>query len=185
VATMSFAGVKGAITLAGVLTLPITLNDGSPFPARDLAIFLAAGVIIVSLVLATLALPILLKGLTMPPERSRQAEEDLARIATAEAAIRAIQRRQHQLAENHDDPDLYIAAAARVMDLYRARIEGLAGDRSDATRAHAALATELQLVGIKAERQRLVDMARGRRIGSEVARKISRELDLSEARHRG
>ena len=38
---MSVAGVRGAITLAGVLTLPLVLNDGTPFPARDLAIFLA------------------------------------------------------------------------------------------------------------------------------------------------
>ncbi|KTF69579.1 sodium:proton antiporter [Sphingomonas sp. WG] len=185
VATMSFAGVKGAITLAGVLTLPMTMADGTAFPARDLAIFLAAGVIIVSLVLATLALPVLLKGLAMPPEPSQQAEEDRARIATAEAAIRAIERHQHRLAENHADPDLYIAAGARVMDGYRARIEGLAGDRSDTTRAQAALSTELQLVGIKAERQRLLDLARDRQIGSAVARRIARELDLSEARHRG
>lgn len=41
IGAMSFAGVRGAITLAGVLTLPLTMSDGSPFPARDLAIFLA------------------------------------------------------------------------------------------------------------------------------------------------
>ncbi|MEO7468261.1 MAG: Na+/H+ antiporter, partial [Sphingobium limneticum] len=71
VAATSFAGVRGAITLAGVLTLPLALNDGTPFPARDLAIFLAAGVIVVSLILASIALPFLLKGLTMPPEPSK------------------------------------------------------------------------------------------------------------------
>ncbi|MFT3976971.1 MAG: Na+/H+ antiporter [Sphingomonas bacterium] len=185
VATTSFAGVRGAITLAGVLTLPLTLNDGTPFPARDLAIFLAAGVIIVSLILATIGLPILLKELTMPPEPSRQAEEDAARIATAEAAIRAIERRQHVLAEDHDDPDLYAAAGTRVMDLYRERIEGLAGDRSDQTRAQDRLVTEFRLVGVKAERDKLLALARNREIGSETVRKLTRELDLSEARHRG
>jgi len=50
VAATSLAGVRGAITLAGILTLPIVLHDGSPFPARELAIFLAMGIIIVSLV---------------------------------------------------------------------------------------------------------------------------------------
>jgi NhaP-type Na+/H+ or K+/H+ antiporter len=54
---MSMAGVRGAITLAGILTLPFVLADGSEMPSRNLAIFLAAGVIIVSLVLATLVLP--------------------------------------------------------------------------------------------------------------------------------
>lgn len=185
VATTSFAGVRGAITLAGVLTLPLTLDDGSPFPARDLAIFLAAGVIMLSLLLATLALPILLKGLTMPPEPSRQAEEDAARIATAEAAIRAIERRQHALAEGHHDPDLYVAAGTRVMDVYRERLDGLTGDRPDMARAQDRLASELKLVGVKAERKALAGLVRDRRIGGETARKLTRELDLAEARHRG
>lgn len=185
VATMSFAGVRGAITLAGVLTLPLTLTDGAPFPARDLAIFLAAGVIIVSLVLATIALPILLRGLTMPAEPSRQAEEDAARIATAEAAIRAIERHQHALAEDHDDPDVYATAGARMMDFYRERIDGLTGDRSDLTRAENRLASEFRLVGVRAERDRLLQLARNREVSSETAIKLTRELDLSEARHRG
>ena len=55
IAATSLAGVRGTITLAGVLTLPLTMYDGSAFPARDLAIFLAAGVIIVSLIAASLS----------------------------------------------------------------------------------------------------------------------------------
>ena len=185
VATTSFAGVRGAITLAGVLTLPLAMADGSPFPARDLAIFLAAGVIIVSLILATIALPILLNGLAMPPEPSKQAEEDSARVATAEAAIRAIERHQHDLAEDHEDPDHYASTGARVMDLYRERIDGLIGDRHGFLRQQDAVSTELRLVGIRAERARLLGLIRDREIGSETAQKLTRELDLSEARLRG
>src|SRR3546814_8541918 len=77
-AAMSFAGVTSAITLAGVLTLPLVMNDGSAFPARDLAIFLAMGVIITSLVAASIGLPLLLRNLQMPDEPSPQAEEDAA-----------------------------------------------------------------------------------------------------------
>lgn len=185
VAAMSFAGVRGAITLAGVLTLPLALDDGTPFPARDLAIFLAAGVIIVSLVIASIALPMLLKGLTMPAEPSRQAEEDSARVATAEAAIRAIERRQHALAVDHGEADRYAAAGARVMDLYRERIESRSQGLSDATRAEERLVRDFRLVGVKAERAALAKLTRARAIGSETARKLTRELDLSEARHRG
>ncbi|WP_307120689.1 Na+/H+ antiporter [Sphingomonas kyeonggiensis] len=185
VAATSFAGVRGAITLAGVLTLPLALNDGSPFPARDLAIFLAAGVIIVSLVIASVALPVLLKDLVLPPEPSRQAEEDAARIATAEAAIRAVERRQHALGEEHDDPDLYAGAGTRVMDFYRERIEGLGDGRGGEARAQERLVSELRLIGIQAERARLLELARSRAVGSETARKLTRELDLAEARHRG
>src|SRR3546814_5123666 len=89
---MSFAGVRGAIMLAGVLTLPLVMNDGSAFPARDLAIFLVMGVIITSLVAASIGLPLLLRNLQMPDEPSPQAEEDAAWIAAAHAAIGEIER---------------------------------------------------------------------------------------------
>ncbi len=185
VAAMSFAGVRGAITLAGVLTLPLVLNDGTPFPARDLAIFLAAGVIIVSLLLASIALPVLLKNLTMPGEPSKQAEEDAARVATAEAAIKAIERHQHRLAESHGDADRYAAAGGRVMDLYRERIEGLREGERDAAREQERLFRDFRLVGLKAERAALGELIRSRSAGSETIRKLTRELDLSEARFRG
>ncbi len=129
VAATSVAGVRGALTLAGVLTLPLSLPDGSPFPARDLAILLAAGAIIVSLVAASLGLPLLLKGLKLPPEPSHQEEEDRARILAAEAAIKAIRRAQHDLAEALGDAELYADAGARVMQIYRQRIEREVQDR--------------------------------------------------------
>ncbi|MGO7251617.1 cation:proton antiporter, partial [Rhizobium brockwellii] len=66
ITAMSVAGARGAITLAGALTLPLTLGDGTPFPARDLVIFLACGVILSSLVIASLTLPLLLRGLALP-----------------------------------------------------------------------------------------------------------------------
>lgn len=186
IAATSVAGVRGAITLAGVLTLPLTLDDGTPFPTRDLAIFLAAGVIVVSLVLASLALPILLKGLAMPPEPVRQAEEDGARIAVAEAAIQAIERHQHALAESHGEADIYADAGGQVMTVYRERIEGLSERQtSEAVRMGNRLLREFRLVGVKAERAALLKLVRGRQINSETARKLTRELDLSEARYLG
>lgn len=187
VAAMSFAGVRGAITLAGVLTLPLTMNDGTPFPARDLAIFLAAGVIIVSLVIASIALPLLLQGLTMPAEPSLQAEDDAARVAAAKAAIRAIERAQHDLAEERDDADFYAAAGSRVMDLYRDRIESRSQGAKVAAEARLQdkLERDLRLVGVRAERDTLVRLARERKIGSATLQKINRELDLMEARYRG
>src|SRR3546814_15979146 len=76
VAAMSSAVVRGAITLAGVLTLPLAPDDGTAFHARDRAIFMAAGVIIVSLVLARVAWQLLLNGLVMPQEPSKQPQAD-------------------------------------------------------------------------------------------------------------
>jgi CPA1 family monovalent cation:H+ antiporter len=185
IAATSVAGVRGAITLAGVLTLPLALNDGTPFPARDLAIFLAAGVIVASLVIASVVLPILLKDLSMPPEPAKQAKEASARIAAAEAAIQAIERRQHDLAEERGEADIYAEAGGQIMDLYRERIEGLGERPTSETRAGDRLRGEFRLIGVRAERAAISRLARSREIDSEIARKLNRELDLSEARFLG
>lgn len=187
IAAMSFAGVRGAITLAGVLTLPLTMEDGSPFPARDLAIFLAMGVIVVSLIAASLGLPWLLNGLQMPPEPSHQAEEDAARVAAAQAAIAAIERVQHDLAEGRNDADVYVAVAARIMDTYRQRIESRQGSMEANTigRQSEQIERDMRLAALKAERAEMFRMVRKRQLGSALARKLIRELDLLEARYAG
>ena len=182
---MSVAGVRGAITLAGVLTLPLTMPDGSAFPARDLAIFVAAGVIILSLVLASVALPRLLTGLELPPEPSHQAQEDEARRVAAKAAIHAIEKAQHAMAKGRSDADLYADAASRIMELYRRRIEGQFQTReeAEANRQSYEIERKLRLAGLKAERSEIFRITRARGLDDEAARRIVREIDLLEARY--
>ncbi|WP_252902825.1 cation:proton antiporter [Paucilactobacillus hokkaidonensis] len=55
------SGVRGAITMAGVLSVPITIKSGAPFPERSLMLFIAAGVIILSMVVAAIMLPLISK----------------------------------------------------------------------------------------------------------------------------
>ena len=186
VAVMSLAGVRGAITLAGILTLPFVLGDGAPLPARNLAIFLAAGVIIVSLVVATIALPRLLKGIELPPEPDHLAEEDRSRVAAAWAAIRAIEDAQHAMAESKANPDLYAETAARLMEIYRHRIETrtpVEGDDAARARETDEIERRLRLAGLAAERAELVRLGRDRLIEGETARKLIREIDLQELRY--
>ncbi|VEA41376.1 Na+/H+ antiporter [Salmonella enterica subsp. enterica] len=88
----SFAGVRGAITLAGVLSIPLLLPDGSGFPARYELVFLAAGVILFSLFVGVIMLPLLLQHLEVADHAQQLKEERIARAATAEVAIVAIQK---------------------------------------------------------------------------------------------
>jgi monovalent cation/hydrogen antiporter len=185
VAAMSFAGVRGAITLAGILTLPFFLNDGSLFPARDLVIFLAAGVIILSLVMASICLPRLLKNIDLPVEDSHQREEDYARIAAAEAAIMAIEKAQHELASGRADADAFTDVATQIMELYRKRIDGrmhLGEEREQAARSEE-IGKQLHITALKAERQEIYRLVRARRLESTIASKMVRDIDLLEARY--
>ncbi|MFN3836134.1 MAG: Na+/H+ antiporter [Brevundimonas sp.] len=183
---MSLAGVRGAITLAGILTLPFVLGDGSPMPSRNLAIFLAASVIIVSLLVATFALPRLLKGVELPPEPSHERDEDRGRVAAASAALRAVEDASHAMAEGKANPDLYSDIAGRIMELYRQRIETRTRtdeDDVEAARLSDTIERQLRMAGLAAEREELGRLSRLRRLDEETARKLIREVDLQELRY--
>lgn len=187
IAATSLAGVRGAITLAGVLTIPFFVADGSAFPSRNLIIFLAASVIVVSLLLASIGLPFLLKNLKLPPEPKALAEEDNARAAAAEAAIEAIEQLQKAKKVGRNETELYGEAAARVMEVYRRRIEkqGLQGEAVSHLRKLEEIERQLRLAGIRAERDVYYERSRSRELSDEISRRLIREADLAEARLTG
>ena len=186
VAVMSVAGVRGAITLAGVLTLPLVLADGTEFPARDLTIFLAAGVIIMSLVASSVLLPPLLRGLQEPAEPAEDSEIERARQAAAEAAIPAIEAALHEMAKGHTDADVYAEAGARVMELYRRRLEGYtACENAARVRLADHIEARLRVAALCAEREAIYALARAHRISDQTARKLVRDVDLQEERIHG
>lgn len=187
VSALTVAGVRGTVTLAGVLSLPLVLADGTSFPVRDLAVFLAAGVIIASLVTATILLPGLLRHLDFAAEPGEEAAEDAARVAGGEAALAAIARAQGMLATRPGDAELGAEAATRAMAPYRLRIDALSrsGTEGDLARRIETLERELELIGTRAERQRLLQLVRSGRLSDDAARKLVREVDLVEARIAG
>jgi CPA1 family monovalent cation:H+ antiporter len=184
IGAMSVAGARGGITLAGALTLPLAMPDGSPFPARDLAILLASGVILASLVIAAVGLPLLLRGLQLPADDGAAGERDRARIRAAKAAIAEIERVQHQMAEESGEADRSTDVAARIMDQYRERIDSLRGDDEHRWQQEqdSWIERKLRLAGVRAERQALFDLARQREISVSLAEQLGRELDLADAR---
>ena len=184
IAAMSVAGVRGAITLAGVLTLPLALPNDAPFPARDLTIFLAAGVIIMSLIASSIALPRLLAGLpALEPAHDVEVERALA--ASSEAAIRAVEEALHGMASGHSDADLYAESAARVMDLYRRRLEGqMTSENAARIRQGDDIERRLRLAALRAERDTLFALARADEISDATSRELVRDIDLLEERIR-
>ncbi|MBX3690089.1 Na+/H+ antiporter [Dokdonella sp.] len=184
VLAMSLTGVRGAITLAGVLTLPLLLADGRPFPYRDLVIFLAMSVIVFSLLAASFGLPRLLVGLQVPPEPHARRQEDLARRLAAKAALTAIEevRREHDGAVA--DAQIEAAAATRVIAIYQRRLDG-DDTEVDAQRLRQADQAErrLRLAALRGERAELFALARAGRLADDVTRKLVREIDYVESRY--
>jgi len=182
VAAMSLAGVRGALTLAGVLTLPLALDDGSPFPARGLAIFLAAGVILMSLLAASIALPKLLRDLKLPSDEHDHDEGEALEVA-AIAAIHAIEDKLHDLAHDRTDAALYAEIAAQVMEEYRRRLVHSVGSPRALHARHAReIERKLRLVGLDAERKAYQQLRRESVIDDTVLQRLNSELDLAVAR---
>jgi len=185
IAVVAAAGVRGAITLAGILTLPLLLPDGTPFPARDVAISLAMGVILCSLLIASVAMPLLASGLQtdMPHATQHRHGEVSARLAAAEAAIRRIQTYLPQRQYSPEEAALRAEAAAYLIDVYKRRLEygDPSGERMEDIERRMEVELELRLEALRAERDELYRLRRSNAIDDDVHRALVREIDLTEA----
>ncbi|MEB2518017.1 Na+/H+ antiporter [Pseudomonas sp. YuFO20] len=179
---LTVGGVRGAVTLAGVLSVPM-LMGGDAFPERDLLIFIAAGVILLSLIAACIALPLLLRGIEKSPDDKRRNEVRDAWRKTAEAAIHALETEE---VNPQDAAQAALAAElkARIMSEYRHQLEVF----NDSAEAQALafqmdlLERRLRLKALRAQRLELYSLSRHHQIGDDVLREVLGELDLSEAK---
>jgi CPA1 family monovalent cation:H+ antiporter len=175
---LSFTGVRGVVSLAAALAIPLTLANGAPFPNRDLILFITFGVIILTLVGIGLILPAVIRwlGVTRYRNAEHRQERD-AELAARHGAMDAGLRRLEQLVGERNVP-------GEVAALMRARHDSrrLQFPRSVAEGfEQAALGAELRLELIAAEREHLYQLLRDGKITDESRRRIERELDLEEA----
>ncbi len=181
-AVLTLSGVRGAVTLAGVMSLPLLGGDGGAFPQRDLLIFIAAGVILLSLLLASVGLPLLLRGLAPDDEEWRERERRMIWRKTAAAAIRALETQTEDRSEDAEAAALGAEVKANVMAEYRKQLDNSDGGESQARyRAAHALEQRLRLQALRAQRLELYRLRREHLIDDDVVRDILRELDISEA----
>jgi monovalent cation/hydrogen antiporter len=175
-AVMAFGGVRGAVTLAAALSLPLVLKGGMPFPARDLAVFIAAAVILVSLALANIALPCLLRGMDLPPDVADEEPEREARAAALKAALDALaETAGMQKADAGASP-----VAMIVADHYRHRLDQLQAEGVGGGTADWHEERRMHLLAIQAERRSIVSLVQRRLIPIDLAHKLLRETDAEE-----
>jgi Na+/H+ antiporter len=190
VCAASLSGLRGAIALAGILSLPRLMPDGSPFPQRDLMIEVVLGVVLCSLLLGAVGLPPLLRGLPASagaePKHARRA----ALVAAAKAALAAVEARQGELLAtcNERQAGLCRKAASALIARYRHIIDRGAevgqpmpagGAPTDAELA-VSFGTELRLIGLQAARDELHEAKASAQIDERTVKSLSAELDLTE-----
>jgi len=170
---MSWCGMRGIVSLAAALALPIALADGTPFPYRDVIIFFTFVIIAVTLVLQGLTLPALIRRLQVGIDWSLGEEQANARNAMGRAARAAIDAlaRQDGIA-----PDL----AGRISAEF-AEKNAAGGADASLPDGHAELARRLRHAAINAERQELIRIWRDNQISDVVLREYEQGLDYKES----
>lgn len=179
-AVMATAGVRGAITLAGILTLPLLMPDGSLFPNRDVAIFLAMGVILCSLLIASIALPILTKGLVQ--DLPYDNDEIRARLALNEAAMAHLRELMNYPSDDMDEIAMRTEVGAQLLEIYGRRLDNTDETESDVFDLHRMIDMERNMSrsALKAKREALYQMRKGKNINERVYHRLRDELDLKE-----
>src|SRR5262249_20791407 len=87
-AFISWNGMRGAVTIAAALLIPLNTNAGAPLPGRGLIVFFAFSVVLATLVVQGLSMPAVIRVLGLEADdRDAEAEEALARVRAAEAAL--------------------------------------------------------------------------------------------------
>jgi Na+/H+ antiporter len=181
---VAYGGMRGAISLALALSLPLTTQSGASFPERDLIIFVTFGVILVTLVLQGLSLPLLIRWLGLEVGAAEQQEMAEARLRAAEAAL-------SRLDELRDEEWVPEATAERLHDVYEFRRQRFAtqlneqaenGQQGEDYEQHSQAFIRLRRELLAAEREALLKLRDEGRISDEVRGHIERDLDLEEAR---
>ncbi|MCP1195155.1 Na+/H+ antiporter [Acetobacter senegalensis] len=189
-AVMTVAGTRGALTLAAILSLPVATAASTGFPGRDLLVTLAAGVIICSLLLASMTMPPLLAGLAPDDNDPTQRELSAMRIELAQVALHFLHKQQSDLAECDEDEneshDLKQEAISRLLHEYQDMQKRL--DDTEAAEDEIRLTairekrTELSLRFhiIRTMRELLHKRVVEKRINDETEWTIRQELDFME-----
>ena len=172
---VGWTGMRGVVSLAGALALPVTLMDGSSFPHRDAIVLFTFCVIFVTLVLQGLTLPPLIRFLGLAGAAGPNCEELEARRIVTQSAIDHLENSRES--DEVRAEDVY----DDLMHHYQHRLESLDQANGTAALAHNHF-TALSLETLGVERQTAIRLRNEGRINDTVLRRIERELDLNESR---
>jgi Na+/H+ antiporter len=175
---LAFTGVRGVVSLAAALAIPLTTADGAPFPQRDLILFVTFGVIIITLVGQGLMLPRVIHWLGIGKDgKAEHRREQEAELAARNEAVHASRRHLERLARERSlDPKVVEFLSARHDHRSRLIPSDLDGGL-DVMRQSNDLRMEL----IAAERDFLHGLLSAGKITDESRRRLERDLDLEEA----
>jgi Na+/H+ antiporter len=180
---VGWTGMRGVLALAAAISVPEVLWNGKEFEARNLIVFLAFCVILVTLVLQGLTLPALIRGLGLAGTMGMEPEEREARRIVLRAAIKYLEegRKRGGAEVEHLYDDL--------VHRYRHKLALVGGGAEESVgEVDREAYSRLRSIGegtLEAERRTLIGLRDKGRISDDVLRTMERELDLAESQYQG
>jgi Na+/H+ antiporter len=176
---VAWSGMRGAVSLAAALALPLEAAGGRPFPQRNLIVFVTFGVILATLVVQGLTLPLLIRRLGVHDDGGEQREELEARLDAANAAL----ARLDELALEDWTRDDTVERLRAMYQFRRRRLKARVGiveddGYEDRSLAYQRLVREL----LEAQRRAIVRLRNQGAISSDVMHRVERDLDLEDSR---
>jgi len=178
---VGWTGMRGVVALAAANSLPLTLNDGRPFPERSFIIFLTFSLILVTLVFQGLSLPWVVRVLKLAAQDTGACEAGRARHILLETAIEFLTERRDAArgeSERHLYDDLVHQYEHKITEIDQCGPDGSMPAEASGGMTMAGVLLDT----IRRERQQLNVLRETGRIGDSVHRTLERELDLSESR---
>jgi monovalent cation/hydrogen antiporter len=174
-----WSGMRGAVSLAAALALPLEVSPGRPFPERDLIVFLTFGVIFATLVVQGLTLPWLIRRLGIHRDDVEEREEVRARLEATKAAL----ARLDELAMEDWTRDDTVERLRGAYEFRRRRLKARVGKveddgYEDRSLAYQRLVREL----LEAQRRTIVRLRNQGVISNEIMHRVERDLDLEDSR---
>ncbi len=176
---VAWAGMRGSVSLAAALAVPLATDAGRPFPDRDLIVFLTFSVIVVTLVGQGLTMPGVIRWLALEDDGVLDHEEAKARIKAADAALARLEELASEDWVRDDTAERMRGAYAFRKRRFAARFdESDDGAIEERSLSYQRLRREL----LGAERQAVFDLRRNGKISDETMRRVERDLDLEDSR---
>jgi len=176
---ISWTGMRGALSLAAALALPLETDAGAPFPGRELIIFLTFSVILATLVVQGLTLPAVIRGLRLEDDGSDEREDAKARIHAGDAALARLEELIEEEWVREDTAERIRGAYRFRTDRFRARLDA---ESDGAIEARSQDFQRLRHELLNAERDALASLRQSGVISDDVWRRVARDLDLEDER---
>jgi CPA1 family monovalent cation:H+ antiporter len=172
---VAYAGIRGFVSVAAAFSIPLFLQNGSPFPQRNLILFLVFCVIIFTLVFQGLTLPWIIRKLDFTPYITTKKEANFILAALSEAALEHI---ENLITRENIDTE----AAQHVKDIYARTIKQYSKFNTDDEIEQRKISRWLMVEAVKAKRKKLHELRQDEELDHDLFLELHNELDLDEAR---